>query len=133
MFQGTNLTAQDINFSGTSDSALPGFNDWTAVDLRQIGARTDAFGFSDGSGGNRVGGGGNRVGGGGNRVGGGGSEQDTDTANSTADAVSGLSAAMSGHSVLLNWTAPEVGQIRTDNVWRAVGSFNTATTSDANR
>ena len=72
MFQGTNLTAQDINFSGTSDSALPGFNDWTAVDLRQIGARTDAFGFSDGSGGNRVGGGGNRVGGGGNRVGGGG-------------------------------------------------------------
>ena len=147
IFQGTNLTAQDINFSGTSDSSLPGFNDWTALDLRQIGARTDAFGFSDGSGGNRVGGGGNRVGGGGNRVGGGGnrvggggnrvggggSEQDTDTANSTADAVSSLSAALSGHSVLLNWAAPEFGQIRTYSVWRAVGSFKTVASIYASR
>jgi hypothetical protein len=30
---------------------------------------------------------------------------------------------MSGKSVLLSWTAPEFGQIRTYSVWRAVGAF----------
>jgi hypothetical protein len=39
---------------------------------------------------------------------------------------------MSGHSVLLNWTAPEFGQIRTYTVWRAVGSFNTIASIYAN-
>jgi hypothetical protein len=30
---------------------------------------------------------------------------------------------MSGKSVLVSWTAPEFGQIRTYSVWRAVGAF----------
>jgi hypothetical protein len=41
------LIPQDINFNGsTSDSTFTGFNDWAAVDLRQIGARRGVFGFS---------------------------------------------------------------------------------------
>jgi len=142
----SNVPAQDINFSGSSgDSSLPGFNDWPNLDLRQIGASSDAFGFSDGAGGNRVGGGGNRVGGGGNRVGGGGNrvggggnrvggggnrvggggEQNTDAANSTSDPPVLTQPTISGHSVILTWTPPEFGQIRTYTVFRALGKFPT--------
>jgi hypothetical protein len=147
VFDGSMLVPQDVNFSGSSsDTVLPGFNDWVNLDLRQIGARADAFGFSGnagnrfggggnrfGGGGNRVGGGGNRFGGGGNRFGGGGTEQDTDTANSTADAPTVQKPVMSGHSVQLKWTAPEFGQIRSYNVYRAVGSFTTIAGVYANR
>ena len=134
------LVWQDINFngstSGSPDTGLQGFNDWVNLDLRQMGARADAFGLSGGSGsrfggggsrfgggGSRVGGGGSRFGGGGSRFGGGGTEQDTDTANSTADAPIISGAAMSGHSVLVSWTAPEFGQFRSYSVWRAAGTF----------
>jgi hypothetical protein len=42
--------SQDANFNTlTSDTPLlAGFNDWTAFDLRQIGARLNVFGFSGG-------------------------------------------------------------------------------------
>jgi hypothetical protein len=133
---------RDVDFSGTfNDSSSPfrGFSDWASLDLRQTGARAGAFGFSGGSGGRtgggggrtgggggRTGGGGGRTGGGGGRTGGGGDkEQDSDTANSTADAPPTLTAAMSGHFVALSWTAPEFGQVRRYDVWRAVGSFPT--------
>jgi hypothetical protein len=132
------LIPQDVDFNGTTSDAFKGFNDWVNLDLRQVGARADAFGLSGGSGsrfggggsrfgggGSRVGGGGSRFAGGGSRFAGGGTEQDTDTANSTADAPGGLTAGMSGHLVLVNWTAPEFGQIRSYSVWRAVGSFKT--------
>jgi hypothetical protein len=153
------LAWQDINFNGSTkmapDGPLAGYNDLVNLDLRQIGARADAFGFSGGGtrvggggtrvggGGTRVGGGGSRVGGGGSRVGGGGTEQDTDTANSTADAPSGLKCSdcviVSGtlteknKVVPLAWTAPEFGQIRTYTVWRAVGSFTTLSSIYTNR
>src|SRR5882724_7501847 len=143
------LVWQDVNFNGSSssspDAAFPGFNDWINLDLRQIGARADAFGFSGGGtrvggggtrvggGGTRVGGGGTRVGGGGTRVGGGGTEQDTDTANSTADAPNVAKPVMNGHNVVLNWAAPEFGQIRAYSIWRAVGSFTTIASISANR
>jgi hypothetical protein len=139
--------SQDINFNGsTTDAAFKGFNDWVNIDLRQIGARADAFGFSGGGtrvggggtrvggGGTRVGGGGSRVGGGGTRVGGGGTEQDTNTANSTADAPVGLTAVMKGKAVQLNWFAPEFGQVRAYSIWRTVGfygSFAEAITNKA--
>jgi len=135
------VNPQDVDFNGTIDNAsapLRGFSDWATIDLRQIGARAGAFGFSGGSGGRtgggggrtgggggRTGGGGGRTGGGGGRTGGGGDEQDSDTANSTADAPPTLTAAMSGHNVALSWTAPEFGQVRRYDVWRAVGSFPT--------
>jgi len=137
---------QDLNFDGTTSLAgMPGYNDVVNVDLRQIGARADAFGFSGGGtrvggggtrvggGGTRVGGGGSRVGGGGTRVGGGGTEQDTDTANSTADAPTLNQPQMSGHNVLLTWVAPEFGQIRSYSIWRAEGSFTTIASVYANR
>jgi hypothetical protein len=139
------LIPQDVDFNGTTSDSFQGFSDWVNLDLRQIGARANAFGFSGGGsrvggggsrvggGGSRVGGGGSRVGGGGSRVGGGGTEQDTDTANSTVDAPAGLTAAMNGHSVLLNWTAPEFGQIRSYSIWRAAGLFKTLADVYSNR
>jgi len=137
---------QDLNFNGTIQLAgMPGYNDVVNLDLRQIGARADAFGFSGGGtrvggggtrvggGGTRVGGGGTRVGGGGTRVGGGGTEQDTDTANSSVDPPAVNQPQMSGHSVLLTWTAPEFGQIRSYSIWRAEGSFTSIASVYANR
>ena len=133
------LIPQDVDFNGTSSDVFKGFNDRVNLDLRQIGARPDAFGLSGGSGskfgggGSKFGGGGSKVGGGGSKFGGGGTEQDTDTANSTADAPIGLTAAMSGHAVRLNWSAPEFGQVRVYSIWRAAGSFKTMADVFANR
>jgi len=132
----TKVADQDVDFNGSATNTFLGFNDWDALDLRQIGARAGAFGFSGGSGGRtgggggrtgggggRTGGGGGRTGGGGGRTGGGGDEQDAETANSTADSPRTVTASLSGHNVVLNWSAPEFGQIRRYDVWRAVGSF----------
>ena len=99
----------DVNFNGsTIDSPFRGFDDWSAVDLRQMSARASGFGFSEGGGLKAGGGGGLKAGGGGGidneggglkaggggglkaggggglkAGGGGGIEQDTETANST--------------------------------------------------
>lgn len=150
------VNSQDVNFNGvTGDPALPGFNDWQHLDLRQISARENAFGLSAGGGVNFEGGGVNFEGGGVNFEGGGvnfegggvnfegggvnfegGGEQDLDTANSTADSVSALKAAQQpagAHSVTLNWTPPGFGQIRTYYIWRATGSFTTLQSVLANR
>ena len=134
---------QDINFrenffnSPNVESPFAGFNDWLNVDLRQIGSRENALGFSGGApllaggggvpllgggggvpllgGGGGVpllgGGGGVPLLGGGGGVpllgGGGGAEQDVETACSTADPPTGLSAKNSNKTVVLNWTAPD--------------------------
>ncbi|HEV2388114.1 MAG TPA: hypothetical protein VGS20_12755 [Candidatus Acidoferrales bacterium] len=146
---------QDVNFNGSTagspDAPFKGFNEWQNVDLRQMGARASAFGFSGGGGIGDFGGGGigdfggggigdfggggiSDFGGGGigdfggggiGDFGGGGAEQDTNTANSTADAATGLTVAMSGHFVVLKWTAPAFGQVRKYTIWRATGSFPT--------
>jgi hypothetical protein len=135
----TKVADQDVDFSGsTTNTAFLGFNDWDSVDLRQIGARAGAFGFSGGSGGKtgggggktgggggKTGGGGGKTGGGGGKTGGGGDEQDAETANSTADSPRSVTASLSGHFVGLNWSSPEFGQIRRYDVWRAVGTFST--------
>jgi uncharacterized membrane protein YgcG len=135
---------QDVNFNGSIFAApdppaspafndMQGFNDWVNLDLRQIGARSNAFGssgnrFTGGGsrftgGGNRFTGGGNRFTGGGSRFTGGGSEQDSDLANTTADSPLILTPVMSGHSVLVTWNVPDFGQFRVYSVWRATGSF----------
>ena len=137
---------QDVDFNGStassSDPAFAGFNDWVNFDLRQVSARASAFGFS-GSGGHLTGvggghltgvGGGHLTGvGGGHLTGvGGGTEQDSEMACSTADPATGLSAVQSGHTVALNWTGPELCQVRRYDIWRAVGSFPTLASVLAN-
>jgi hypothetical protein len=136
----TVVSPQDLDFNGSvTNAAFLGFNDWASLDLRQIGSRLGAFGFSGGSGGRtgggggRTGGGGGRTGGGGGRTGGGGGrtagggekEQDSETANSTADSPQNVTAGMSVHNVLLTWNSPEFGQVRRYDVWRAEGTFPT--------
>jgi hypothetical protein len=110
----------DINHNGiTGDLPFSGFNDWSSINLQQMGARSSAFGFSrsgglksgggglksggggvdpDG-GGLKSGGGGLKSGGGGLKSGGGGTEQDEDTATSTLSAASGLTCTISQRNV----------------------------------
>jgi hypothetical protein len=158
----------DVNFNGsTADSSFHGFDDWSAVDLRQMSARASGFGFSEGGGLKAGGGGGLKAGGGGGidneggglkaggggglkaggggglkAGGGGGIEQDTETANSTVSSPAGLTCTKSlnnvpgcvaasgaflenAKSVPLTWLAPNFGQIRKYDVWKAEGSFPT--------
>jgi hypothetical protein len=129
--------SQDLNFDGTI-TPLAGFDDWGSIDLRQIGARRGVFGFSgdvwgtlddgsggtldDGSGGTLDDGSGGTLddGGGGTLDdGGGGQEYDSINANSTVDPPINLTVTPVGHSVVLNWTPPGFGRIRTYYIWRA--------------
>ena len=144
---GTVLTAnisQDVNFSGVIDnSPLTGFNDWAVLDLRQIGARKNAQGFSTGVWGSAdlagggssellgggsselLGGGSSELlGGGSAELLGGGGEVDFDLANATVDPPSNLMVSQAYRSVVLKWTPPEFGQIRTYFVWRATGAVS---------
>jgi hypothetical protein len=138
---------QDINFDGTTETSLDGYNDWSpidprqvGIDLRQVGATGNDF-WSGGSsrvgggssrvgggssrvggGSSRVGGGSSRVGGGSSRVGGGVGEIDFRAANSVVRAPSGLTATLGPqNSALLKWTAPSFAQglITGFNVYRS--------------
>ena len=117
---------QDLNFDGTTESALRGFDDWSNIDLRQVGATGNDF-WSGGSsrvggGSSRVGGGSSRVGGGSSRVGGGVGEIDFRASNSVVRKPSGLIATLaSQNSVLLQWTPPTFAQslITGFNVYRS--------------
>jgi hypothetical protein len=100
----------DVNYNAsTSDAAFSGFDDWQAINLQQIGARENAFGYSGGGvkfggggvkfggggvdddgGGVKFGGGGVKFGGGGVKFGGGGIDQNENAATSTADPPNGL-------------------------------------------
>ncbi len=115
---------QDVNFNGstmgTPDPPFPGFNDWVNLDLRQIGARWNVFGFS---GGGITGASGGITGASGGITGAsGGTEQDSDTFNSSVDSPT-LQTAVEppgAHFVNLTWSAPGSGQqIRTYFIWRA--------------
>lgn len=117
----------DINHNGVvGDSPFSGFDDWSSINLQQIGARASAFGFSQGGGlksgggglksggggidddggglksgggGLKSGGGGLKSGGGGLKSGGGGIEQDEDTATSTLTAPTGLTCTITQKNV----------------------------------
>jgi hypothetical protein len=133
-------TNQDINFDGTIETALDGYDDWDNIDLRQVGAtgndfwsggssrtgggssRTGGGSSRTGGGSSRTGGGSSRVGGGSSRTGGGVGEIDVRTINSFVRTPSGLTAIQgSQNSVQLNWTAPAFGQslITGFNVYRS--------------
>jgi hypothetical protein len=139
----------DINFDG-KQSALHGFNDWTSLDLRQIGASGSDFagaGFYLGGGGIAFTGGGIAFTGGGIAftgggiaftgggiaftsggiafTGGGTGEIDFDTANSTVRPPRKLTSGVTStlpRSILLNWTAPGFGQIASYNIYKGVNA-----------
>ena len=137
--------AQDINFNGASnDSAFAGFNDWASLSLEQIGARRNLLGFSSdvwgsadlagggsadlagGGSADLAGGGSADLAGGGSADLAGGGEEDFDHANSTVDSAQGFNAVQVGHAVKLTWTPPGFGQIRTYNIWRAIGAISSS-------
>jgi hypothetical protein len=109
----------DVNYNGsTSDAAFSGFDDWQAINLQQIGARENAFGYSGGGvkfagggvkfagggvdndgGGVKFAGGGVKFAGGGVKFAGGGIDQNEDTATSTADPPNGLTCAVAINKV----------------------------------
>ncbi len=110
----------DINYNGIiGDPSFSGFNDWeVGLNLQQMGAREDSFGYSAGGikfggggvkfggggvdndgGGVKFGGGGVKFGGGGVKFGGGGIDQDSTLANSTANPPTGLTCAVAQNNV----------------------------------
>jgi hypothetical protein len=129
----------DIDFDGTINASLRGYDDWANLDLRQIGATGGDIagggtGFRIGGGtGFRIGGGtGFRIGGGttfrigggtGFRVGGGigNGEITLTTANSYVRPPRFLTATLtpSPRHIQLNWTAPTFGQIGSYNIYRS--------------
>ena len=133
------VNGSDINFDGTINASLRGYDDWANLDLRQIGATGGDIagggtGFRIGGGTTfRVGGGtGFRVGGGttfrigggtGFRVGGGigNGEITLTTANSYVRPPRSLTATLTPppRYIQLNWTAPTFGQIISYNIYRA--------------
>ncbi len=79
--------------------------------------------LAEGDGGTgRIGGGGTgRIGGGGTgRIGGGGVESDFDLANSTVDPPISVGVKQVSKTVVLTWTPPGFGRIRTYYIWRAI-------------
>jgi hypothetical protein len=109
-----NAPGVDVNYNGsTSDAAFSGFDDSQAMNLQQIGARENAFGYSGGGvkfagggvkfagggvdndgGGVKFAGGGVKFAGGGVKFAGGGIDQTVEAATSTADPPSGLTCAV---------------------------------------
>ncbi|MGE5109470.1 MAG: hypothetical protein ACM3JB_01340 [Acidobacteriaceae bacterium] len=133
---------QDVNFNGplanSADSAFVGFKDWDAVDLTQIGARANAFGFS-GSGSADIRGGSADIRGGSADIRGGsadirggsadirgGAEADFAFANATVDAPTGATAVYekANKRVKLTWSSPGFGQIRTYDIYRMLGAYD---------
>ncbi len=139
---------QDVDFNGTSDVALHGFNDWANIDLRQIGATGSAYtvgggfpqggggfpqgggGFPQGGGGFPQGGGGFPQGGGGFPQGGGGFPQgggnragdiSHDTANAVTRPPRNLAATedVSPRVIHLTWDTPSFGTIGQYNIYRS--------------
>ena len=96
---------QDINFDGQIETSLQGYDDWTNLDLRQIGATGNDF-WSGGV---------NRLSG---RV-----EVNTQTINSFVRNPPSLSATLiATNNLLLSWTPPGFGQsqIAAFNIYRSV-------------
>lgn len=136
---------QDVNFNGplanSADSTFVGFNDWSTVDLTQIGARANAFGFS-GSGSADIRGGSADIRGGSADIRGGsadirggsadirgGAEADFAFANATVDAPTGASASYekTNKRVKLTWSSPGFGMIRSYDVYRMLGVYDPVT------
>jgi hypothetical protein len=100
-----------------SSDVLDGGNKIIGGGNKIIGGGADVF-IDDGSG-NKIIGGGNKIIGGGNKIIGGGSEVTFEDANATVDAPSNLTATAVAKTIVLNWSRPGFGQIRTYYIWRA--------------
>ena len=123
----------DINFDGTIDVSLRGYNDWANLDLRQIGATgsdisgtgraTGGAGRATGGAGRATGGTGRATGGAGRATGGAGTgnpELTFEAANSAVRPPRFLTAAQTfpSHNIQLNWNAPTFSQIGSYNIYR---------------
>jgi hypothetical protein len=126
------VNGSDVNFDGTINTTLRGYNDWANLDLRQIGATgSDISGSGRVTGGTgRVTGGAGsggtgRVTGGAGRVTGGTGKGNADltfvAANSAVRPPRFLTASLTAppRYIQLNWTAPTFGQISSYNIYRA--------------
>jgi hypothetical protein len=104
---------EDVNFDGTnSDAFLTGVNDWTSLNLRQIGARRNFAGFSVdiqasdvvGGGAQTLGGGAQTLGGGAQTLGGG-----SDLINAGAQTLGGGAQTLGGGAQTLGGGAQTLG------------------------
>jgi hypothetical protein len=129
------VSGSDVNFDGVLSANLRGYNDWTSVDLRQIGATANDIGSPGvnhfgtgvnhfGTGVNHFGTGVNHFGTGVNHFGTGVAEIDRQTANSVTRPPRKLIATVTGppNAIQLNWTVPTFGQIASYNIYRGVGT-----------
>ena len=130
---------QDINFNGQADTSLRGFNDWGAIDFRQIGATgsdvtggVGSIGFGAGTPGFGAGtpgfgagtpgfGAGTPGFGAGEGAGQGAGEITFETANSSVRSPRSLTATQTPppRYIQLNWFAPTFGQIGSYNIYRS--------------
>jgi hypothetical protein len=130
------VTGSDINFDGTINTSLRGYDDWANLDLRQIGATgSDILGgagghFGLGTGGHfGLGTGGHfGLGTGGHfglGTGTGHGEINFATANSSVRPPRKLTAMVTPppRYTQLNWTAPTFGQISSYNIYRATNGI----------
>jgi hypothetical protein len=128
----------DVNFDGNINTTLRGYNDWTNLDLRQLGATgSDIFGAGrltggtgrlTGGAGRLTGGTGRLTGGAGRLTGGtgvGNAELTFETANSSVRPPRFLTATLtaSPRYIQLNWSAPTFGQISSYNIYKATNGM----------
>jgi X-X-X-Leu-X-X-Gly heptad repeat protein len=128
------LSGSDVNFDGTINATLRGYNDWANLDLRQLGA-TGSDIYSAGrltagtgrltAGAGRLTAGTGRLTAGAGRLtagaGSGNAELSFETANSSVRPPRSLTATLtaSPRYIQLNWTAPTFGDISSYNIYRA--------------
>jgi len=126
------ISNSDVNFDGSVSPALRGYDDWSSLDLRQIGATgSEIFGggkltvgtgkLTVGTGKLTVGTGKLTVGAGKLTVGTGVGELNFQTANSFVRSPRNLTAAQTSppRYIRLDWSAPTFGQIGSYNIYRS--------------
>ena len=126
------INNSDVNFDGTISAALRGYDDWSNLDMRQIGATgSEIYGggkltvgtgkLTVGTGKLTVGTGKLTVGAGKLTVGTGVGELDFKTANSFVRSPRSLTATQTtpARYITLNWGAPTFGQIGSYNIYRS--------------
>jgi hypothetical protein len=120
------VNGSDVNFDGTINTTLRGYNDWANLDLRQFGASAADMSGSGigriGPGIGRIGPGIGRIGPGIGRIGPGRGDLTLETANSSVRPPRFLMATLTAppRYIQLNWTAPTFGQISSYNIYKAI-------------
>ena len=121
------VSGADVNFDGTINTTLRGYNDWANLDLRQVGGTgNDIFGTGTpklGAGIPKLGAGTPKLGAGTPKLGAGvgNAELNFTTANSSVRPPRFLTGSLTAtpRYIQLNWTAPTFGQISSYNIYRA--------------